>query len=92
MEILYQYWPLNRPINLLNVDVEGHEIEVFLSNNWEKYVPEWIIIEVFHTSIESLPQCRIGELDYSSPPFQERIVRFSPQYAQVLHYPLLWAQ
>ena len=56
MEILYQYWPLNCPINLLNIDVEGHEIEVLLSNNWEKYVPEWIIIEVFHTSIESLPQ------------------------------------
>ncbi|WP_048067185.1 sirohydrochlorin cobaltochelatase [Methanospirillum hungatei] len=34
---------------------------------------------------------RIARLGYPNPAFQERTVRFSPQSAQVFHYPLLWA-
>ena len=62
-----------------------------IGGTWDLYI---IDAEgtVVHTTYTPDLLCRIGELDYSSPPFQERIVRFSPQYAQVLHYPLLWAQ
>ena len=29
----------------MSIDVEGYELEVLMSNNWEKYRPEWILIE-----------------------------------------------
>jgi FkbM family methyltransferase len=31
---------------LLSIDVEGHEVQVLKSNDWEKYSPAFIIIEV----------------------------------------------
>ena len=44
------------------------------------------------SSDSNFGQCRIARLGYPNPAFQERTVRFSPQSAQVFHYPLLWAQ
>lgn len=35
----------HKKINLLNIDVEGHEIPVLKSNNWFTYAPEIITIE-----------------------------------------------
>lgn len=32
-------------INVLTIDVEGHEMEVLNSNNWQRYRPEVILIE-----------------------------------------------
>lgn len=32
-------------INVLTIDVEGHEMEVLHSNNWQRYRPEVILIE-----------------------------------------------
>ena len=38
--------PLNTEIDFLNIDVEGKDEEVLFSNNWEKYEPNFIIIEI----------------------------------------------
>lgn len=37
--------PEGTPIDLLDVDVEGFDIEVLKSNNWSKYRPQVILVE-----------------------------------------------
>ncbi len=44
-EILEKYLPENTKIDLLNVDVEGLDLEIIKSLNWEKYLPKFLMIE-----------------------------------------------
>ena len=53
-EILDKNLPENQSIDFLSIDVEGLEIKVLLSNNWEKYRPSIILVEVLNTSIEEI--------------------------------------
>ena len=46
-EILDEHWPEKHPISFLDIDCEGHELEILKSNNWEKYKPLIIIVEAF---------------------------------------------
>ena len=41
----------NEKINLLSIDVEGHEMEVLNSLNLEKYTPEMLVIEFLNEDI-----------------------------------------
>lgn len=43
--ILNEYLNENTQIDLMNIDVEGSELQVLMSNNWNKYVPGIILIE-----------------------------------------------
>jgi hypothetical protein len=45
--ILDEFWPKNERISLLDIDCEGHDLEVLRSNNWDKYRPKVIILEDF---------------------------------------------
>ena len=38
--------PENTQIDFLNIDAEGKDEEVLISNNWEKYKPNFILIEI----------------------------------------------
>ena len=44
--ILDKYIPENTQIDFLNIDAEGKDEEVLISNNWEKYKPNYILIEI----------------------------------------------
>ena len=44
-EILSEYIPQGKEIDLMNVDVEGLDLEVLKSNNWDKYSPRVLIVE-----------------------------------------------
>lgn len=44
-EILDAHKPDDRPIQFLSVDVEGIDLEVLESNNWQKYIPNVILCE-----------------------------------------------
>ncbi|WP_330205437.1 FkbM family methyltransferase [Cyanobacterium sp. Dongsha4] len=44
-EILDQYLPSDQSIDFLSIDVEGLDLEVLKSNNWEKYRPKLILAE-----------------------------------------------
>ena len=44
--ILDKYMPENTQIDFLNIDAEGKDEEVLISNNWEKYKPNYILIEI----------------------------------------------
>lgn len=41
----------NTKIDLMNIDVEGLDYEVLLSNNWQKYKPEIIVCEIKNSDI-----------------------------------------
>ena len=44
----------NEKINLLSIDVEGHELEVIKSLNLKKYTPEMIVVEFIETNLKNL--------------------------------------
>lgn len=46
-EILDQHISLSKKIDFLSVDVEGYDLEVLRSNNWDKYRPKFVIVECF---------------------------------------------
>ena len=55
-EILARHWPQGRPIHLMNIDVEGEELGVLRSNDWQTYRPHWLIIEVLDTPLQALAE------------------------------------
>ncbi len=50
--ILDEHLPKEIKIDFFSVDVEGVELEVLQSNNWEKYRPSIIIVESFTQMVE----------------------------------------
>lgn len=44
-EILDQYLPSGQEINFMTIDVEGLDLQVLQSNNWEKYKPAFVLAE-----------------------------------------------
>ena len=49
-EILDKYEQYFEEIDFMNIDVEGLDLEVLKSNNWEKYKPKIILIESLNSS------------------------------------------
>lgn len=39
----------------MSLDIEGHELEALESNNWNKYVPEYICMEILGKSLADIP-------------------------------------
>jgi FkbM family methyltransferase len=52
--ILYNSKYKNNKINLLSVDVEGHELQVFEGLDFDLYRPEVIVVEVLDLSVKKL--------------------------------------
>lgn len=40
--------------DLMTIDVEGHDFEVLQSNDWSRYRPRVLVVEVINTSVEDL--------------------------------------
>ena len=53
--ILDQYLTKNQIIDFFTIDVEGLDLEVLKSNNWEKYIPKFILVEC-EFNIEAITQ------------------------------------
>lgn len=43
--LLDKYLPQKREIDFMSIDVEGLDLEVLKSNDWEKYSPHFILVE-----------------------------------------------
>lgn len=54
-DVLDKYLPKDKCIDLLTVDVEGLDMEVLQSNNWNKYRPKTIAIEMDINDFETNP-------------------------------------
>jgi len=44
-EILERHLPQGQAIDFLNVDVEGHDLEVLESNDWQRFRPRVVVVE-----------------------------------------------
>lgn len=58
--ILDEALPDGTNIAFLNIDVEGHDINVLQSNNWEKYRPRLVIAEALGKNIEQIQESDIA--------------------------------
>lgn len=52
--LLDEYLPQNTAIDILSVDVEGLDLEVLRSNNWQKYHPKVVLAECWESDLESI--------------------------------------
>lgn len=44
--VLDKYLPAGRHIDFLTIDAEGFDFKILQSNNWEKYRPDFVLVEV----------------------------------------------
>lgn len=58
-EILDDNLPPHTAIDFLSVDVEGLDLEVLRSNNWDKYRPRIVLAESWESDLESIYQDEI---------------------------------
>lgn len=59
--ILDQYLPASQSIDFLTIDVEGLDLEVLQSNNWQKYRPKAVVVEILHSALEHYPNEPIAQ-------------------------------
>jgi FkbM family methyltransferase len=52
--VLEAYLPTHRPIDFLSVDVEGMDLNVLQSNDWERFRPECVLVECFGANLLDL--------------------------------------
>lgn len=52
--ILSKHLPETRKIDFLSVDVEGHELKVLRSTNWERFRPVCLLVEVLYSDLEEI--------------------------------------
>ncbi len=51
-ELLEENLPEGQAIDFMNVDVEGHDLEVLKSNDWERFRPRFVVVEDKETDVE----------------------------------------
>ena len=68
-DILDKYLPSNQLIDFLTIDVEGLDFQVIKSNNFEKYRPNIILIEILDSNFYDVENSKISnylkKFDYS---------------------------
>lgn len=52
--------PPRGTIDLLNVDVEGYEMEVLASNDWRRFRPRWIMAEALRCDFVRVPKAPVA--------------------------------
>lgn len=52
--VLDQYLTLKQNIDFLNIDVEGFELNVLKSNNWNKYKPKMLLVENIKSTLQDV--------------------------------------
>lgn len=52
--ILDEFMPAGQKIDFLSIDVEGLDFQVLNSNDWDKYRPEIVLIEVLGTTFDQI--------------------------------------
>jgi FkbM family methyltransferase len=60
-DVLDQYLPKDKVIDFLSIDVEGLDFEVLESNNWNKYKPEVVLIEIIGSTLSELQNHKISQ-------------------------------
>lgn len=58
-DILDQYMSEDNVIDFMSIDVEGMDLSVLKSNNWDKYVPRYILTETLRTEMLQMSECPV---------------------------------
>ena len=58
-QVLDKYLPMGTVIDFLTIDVEGYEQAVLTSNNWVKYQPKFILVEILFSRIDNVQNSQI---------------------------------
>ena len=58
--ILDKYLPKKKPIDFISIDVEGFDLEVLQSNNWEKYRPKYVLVEELNFRLYEINKSQIN--------------------------------
>ena len=53
-DVLEKFLPKSQQIDFMSIDVEGLDFNVLKSNNWEKYRPEFILIELLNNDFDDI--------------------------------------
>jgi len=61
-DLLTTHVPAGTSIDLLSIDVEGHELEVLMSNDWSRFRPDVVVVEQHADSLEQM--VRGGAVQY----------------------------
>jgi FkbM family methyltransferase len=61
-DILNNHLTRGQKIDFMTIDVEGLEMQVLISNNWDLYKPKVILIEMLNLPFEELIECDIYKL------------------------------
>ncbi|MBC2664427.1 FkbM family methyltransferase [Novosphingobium flavum] len=51
-DVLARHLPAGTAIDFLTVDVEGRDLEVLRSNDWERFRPRYVLAELFGSKVE----------------------------------------
>jgi FkbM family methyltransferase len=57
--LLDEFLPKGKAIDLMSVDVEGLDLDVLRSNDWGRYRPALLLVEVLHTALPDLDRQEI---------------------------------
>lgn len=57
--LLDEYLPHGRTIDFMSVDVEGLDLEVLRSNDWKRYRPRIVLVELLQTPLDALERQEI---------------------------------
>lgn len=52
--MLNAYLPAGRSVDILSIDVEGHDLQVLGSGNWEQHRPDLVLVEHHETNIGAI--------------------------------------
>ena len=71
-ELLSKHLPPDQKVDFLNVDCEGHDVQVLRSNDWKRFRPELVSVEDWEngsqTTIDTLLQSQGYELAFLRKP------------------------
>lgn len=53
-EILEKHLPYDQEIDFMSIDVEGLDLQVLKSNNWRRFRPKFVLVEILGSSIKDI--------------------------------------
>jgi FkbM family methyltransferase len=53
-EILEKHLPYDQEIDFMSIDVEGLDLQVLKSNNWKRFRPKFVLVEILGSSISDI--------------------------------------
>jgi FkbM family methyltransferase len=59
--ILEEHLPPRTQIDFMSIDVEGLDIKVLQSNDWEKFRPKYLLVEVLGESVSTLAKAEVSD-------------------------------